>query len=336
MRRARRHVVRTALAHVGRPGWRRWFPALFALALLLAAPALTHAAGAGSDSVSLVWTAPGDDSLTGTATQYDLRVATSPIDETTWDTATPVASVPAPLPAGTTQRTVVHGLTQGVTYWFAIRTVDEAGNWSALSNVVQWDWTMDTAPPSVPTGVLASRSGRSVQLNWSPSPDLDLLGYAVYRAGAASGPWTRVSGATFPGAAWTDASVPSGVKRLYYAVTAEDVSGNESAKSSAVQVNFGGGAKLAIEPVYPNPSRAANSVRIPVDLPDGATSLRVDIVDALGRRVRGMQVNGLLGETTEVQWDGRSDDGRGTPPGIYRAVLVANGSRSSVRLVRLP
>src|SRR5207248_612800 len=109
-------------------------------------------------------------------------------------------------------------------------------------------WALDSAPPSVPTGLHATRSGRSARLDWSASPDADLLGYAIYRATAAAGPFARVSGTVFAGVTWTDAAVPNGVKTLWYAVTASDVSGNESAKSGAVQVSFSGGAKLAIEP----------------------------------------------------------------------------------------
>src|ERR1043166_957856 len=53
-------------------------------------------------SVTLVWTAPGDDSLTGQATRYELRWSLAPINTLAeFDGATAVAGVPLPLPAGT-------------------------------------------------------------------------------------------------------------------------------------------------------------------------------------------------------------------------------------------
>ncbi|MBI4426831.1 MAG: VCBS repeat-containing protein [Candidatus Kerfeldbacteria bacterium] len=88
-----------------------------------------------TNSVALVWTAPGDDGLTGTAASYTLRYATESITEATWSSATAVANVPTPLPAGTTQSTIATGLNPGATYYFALKSKDEAGNESALSNV---------------------------------------------------------------------------------------------------------------------------------------------------------------------------------------------------------
>lgn len=326
---------RAIAAHGARPGWRRWFPALVGLALLLLAPALTHAQTANPDSVSLSWTAPGDDSLTGTATSYDLRYATSPITIDNWSTATIVTSVPAPLPAGSSQTTTVHGLTYGTAYYFAIRSVDDAGNWSGLSNVVMWDWQLDLSPPTVPAGLHAGRSGKTINLTWSPDPDADLLGYSVYRATASGGPFTKVSGAVFPGTSWSDVNVPTNVKAVWYAVTATDVSGNESAKSTALQVTLKGSTALALGPVYPNPSSGAGDVSIPLDVPDSMTDATLVIVDATGRRVRTLQLHGLVAGPVNATWDGRGEDGRVTPPGVYRAMVLSASGRTSVRLVRL-
>src|ERR1051326_6039160 len=76
-------------------------------------------------SVTLVWTAPGDDSLTGQATRYELRWSPAPITTLAeFDGATAVAGVPLPLPAGTVQSADVGGLTPETTYWFALRAGD--------------------------------------------------------------------------------------------------------------------------------------------------------------------------------------------------------------------
>lgn len=88
-----------------------------------------------SNSVTLIWTAPGDDATVGTATSYTVRHSTQPITEATWSSATTVSNPPLPLPAGTTQSMTVTGLNAGVTYYFALKSKDEAGNESLLSNV---------------------------------------------------------------------------------------------------------------------------------------------------------------------------------------------------------
>jgi hypothetical protein len=92
--------------------------------------------GQDSASISLSWVAPGDNNYSGTATTYDLRYSTSPINALNFDLASTASGVPAPSAAGTTENFTVSGLTAGMTYYFAIKTADEVPNWSGLSNTV--------------------------------------------------------------------------------------------------------------------------------------------------------------------------------------------------------
>ena len=87
-------------------------------------------------SVTLRWTAPGDDGATGRAALYDVRVATAPISEATWDAATRVVNEPRPRAAGAVEHFTAEGLFQGTTYYLALRAMDEGGNYAPLSNVV--------------------------------------------------------------------------------------------------------------------------------------------------------------------------------------------------------
>ena len=88
-----------------------------------------------SSSITLTWMAPGDDGSTGTATSYDIRYRTGgSVNDSNWASATQVTGEPAPAVAGTNQSMVVNNLTAGTTYYFAIKTSDEAPNTSAISN----------------------------------------------------------------------------------------------------------------------------------------------------------------------------------------------------------
>lgn len=107
-----------------------------AAVLFVVGSASTSLAASPNASITLEWTAPGDDSLTGRATQYDLRYSLIPILESNFATRTQVTGVPAPQTSGTLERFSVPGLTYGVPYYFAIKTADERGNWSRISNVV--------------------------------------------------------------------------------------------------------------------------------------------------------------------------------------------------------
>jgi subtilisin family serine protease/subtilisin-like proprotein convertase family protein len=94
-------------------------------------------AGTSMSSVTLTFTATGDDGAIGTADFYDLRYSTSPIvTDADFDAAQSATSEPSPQPAGSTESVTVAGLNFGTTYYFALKVVDDGGNVSDLSNVV--------------------------------------------------------------------------------------------------------------------------------------------------------------------------------------------------------
>ena len=96
---------------------------------------LAAATGATPGTVTLTWTAPGDDGNIGTASNYVVRYADSAIvSEFGWLMATDVSTEPTPQPAGSPQTMTLSDLTPGQTYYFAIKTQDEVPNTSGLSN----------------------------------------------------------------------------------------------------------------------------------------------------------------------------------------------------------
>lgn len=103
--------------------------------------------GTTGTSVSVRWTAPGDDGTTGTATSYDVRYSTSAITSANWSTALQATGEPAPATPGTAQSFTISGLSGSRTYYVAVKTTDDAGNISLLSNVVNGT-TSDTVPPA--------------------------------------------------------------------------------------------------------------------------------------------------------------------------------------------
>jgi len=86
-------------------------------------------------SVTLAWTAPGDDTTSGTAARYDVRYSTDEDLWSNWDQAVQATGEPTPIAAGSPQTMTISGLATDSTYYFALRTSDEAGNWSLISNI---------------------------------------------------------------------------------------------------------------------------------------------------------------------------------------------------------
>ena len=99
--------------------------------------AITDFAAAASDmnSVTLTWTATGDDGATGTASAYDVRYSTSAITALNWAQAAQASGEPSPAPAGTSESFTVTSLTPTTTYYFAIKAIDNMGNSSPLSDI---------------------------------------------------------------------------------------------------------------------------------------------------------------------------------------------------------
>lgn len=97
--------------------------------------AVTIAAAMASTSAIVSWNAPGDDGMLGIATEYDIRRSSAPITEANFFSATHYYG-PQPLSAGTFQSSTVTGLTSCTWYYFAMKTKDDQGNWSSISNVL--------------------------------------------------------------------------------------------------------------------------------------------------------------------------------------------------------
>jgi hypothetical protein len=86
-------------------------------------------------TLTLRWTAPGDDGSAGTASAYDLRSSTAPITSSNFNSASQVPGALSPRPAGSQEMIIVTGLPPLATYYFALVSQDEASNRSGLSNV---------------------------------------------------------------------------------------------------------------------------------------------------------------------------------------------------------
>lgn len=88
-----------------------------------------------ANQIALTWTSPGNDGATGRAATYDLRYSTSPIDPGNFDSATKVDHLPSPQSVGASESFEITGLNPATTYYFALKSADEAPNWSPISNL---------------------------------------------------------------------------------------------------------------------------------------------------------------------------------------------------------
>jgi hypothetical protein len=123
--------------------------------------------------VQLNWTSTGDDGMTGLATSYEIRYNTEPVNDSNWENSALVQDVIVPEISGSQQSFIVSGLSGGLTYYFAIKIVDEAGNASPVSNVVDayTDEADNIAPAPVTDLEIINVRPISIELNWTASGD---------------------------------------------------------------------------------------------------------------------------------------------------------------------
>ncbi|MEW6070765.1 MAG: fibronectin type III domain-containing protein, partial [Candidatus Thermoplasmatota archaeon] len=93
------------------------------------------ATNATKTSIELQWSAPGDDGTSGSASSYDIRYNTLEITEANWNSSIQCTGEPTPTVGGTLQKFTVGELTPGTKYYFALKSKDNVGWESNISNI---------------------------------------------------------------------------------------------------------------------------------------------------------------------------------------------------------
>lgn len=172
-----------------------------------------------SRSVALVFTAPGDDGDEGRAAAYDVRYDTKPFTPEDWDDLDQMEGEPDPLAAGDIETFRVLGLLGASDYYFAIKTGDESGNWSEVSNVASATTLSELTPPAAVSDLTAlAVSETSVQLVWTATGDDGFQGTASsYDIRYATSPITEDNWASAARVGATPIPLPAGSEQLYIA-----------------------------------------------------------------------------------------------------------------------
>lgn len=128
----------------------------------------------------------------------------------------------------------ITNVTQGKTYYVALKAYDTSGNLSGFSpEVFLYVPVPDTTPPTVPVNLIANVAGTVVAIKWDSIADATT--YGVYDNG--------IFIATVTKAEYVSGSLAQGVHK--FTIDAVDASNNRSAQSLAKIIN--------IDTVPPNP-----------------------------------------------------------------------------------
>jgi len=207
---------------------------------------LSAETGSSGGRVYLSWTAPGDDGDLGEAAYYLVRYSTDPAQD--WGEFSSLAGSSRTVdgPAGITESDEYGGLFAGVTYYFTLKGVDDAGNVAGISNTASAWAAFDAVPPQAPSGLAVSDApgdeGGNLDLVWSLSPDDgagagDVYGYRVFRrtlnsSYVSTSPYASVGAGI---SSYRDTAATINV-RYYYSVAAFDSTSDSlmSAEASGV------------------------------------------------------------------------------------------------------
>ena len=94
----------------------------------------------------------------------------------------------------------------------------------------EWITPRDDFAPAVPTGLTAVAGVNTIELAWERNTESDFKGYNVYRS-VETGPFEKIT-SLIDAPTYTDRQVEAG-KKYRYAVSAVDLTGNESDRSPA-------------------------------------------------------------------------------------------------------
>ncbi len=91
----------------------------------------------------------------------------------------------------------------------------------------------DIFAPAVPSGLVSIATEDFISISWDANLEKDLAGYRVWRKMEGEDEYILLTTLPIQENAFNDTNVAK-KKRYYYAVTAQDKSGNESPKSESV------------------------------------------------------------------------------------------------------
>jgi len=269
-----------------------------------------------------------------------------------WSSANGATNLPRPSYAGQEDSTVVQGLDPATTYYYVIRTFDEAGNGSGFSNVCVATTDPEVPPPtqncaapaSAPSQFTAAVDSGTVALSWASTSDPLARALHLWRATGSSGPLTLLRTVTVPTqTGYRDTGVQPGRAYRYRATWSDSCGDGPVTASVSVSIPDAGspvsasiaGAKAPAIHAYPNPSTDAVHFVIHVVDPSGER-VQLRLFDPSGRVVADIADGSFPSGDTVISWPRMTRNGDRVAPGYYESIGTIGGSSVRERLILLP
>jgi hypothetical protein len=170
-------------------------------------------------------------------------LADTPITNSNWSTATDVNDEPTPAIAGSSEDMTISGLSDNTTYYFALKSIDDLGNTSGVSNSPSIDMPDTVPPPSTDiSGFTATAGDGQVTLTWTWNAGAEAAGVVIVVSTSgvpqALNEGLQLDRVLNPGTSYTHSGLTNGIT-YYYSAFTYDSSENFSPAISADGVTPG-------------------------------------------------------------------------------------------------
>lgn len=170
-----------------------------------------------------------------------------------------------------------------------------------------------------------------IEVAWEFADMRDVSVIQLQRAPAQVGPWEAVSADYATDGTRTtalDRAVEAGSTYFYRLAVTERNGDVRNLGLAAVQRGVGGVGSAQLFAASPNPAPKATTLGFRISRPE---FVRLQVVDAAGRRVRTLHEGMLAAGEHAKFWDGADESGKAAPAGLYFGVMVTSEGRQSSR-----
>jgi hypothetical protein len=332
-----------------KPRSRPWLALALGAGVVLAAPAASAQTNE-YNSLTALWTAPGDDGATGQVSAYELAYDTRPpgADLSAWWNAVPysqrVSLIPPLAAAGFADSSRIAGLSQGTTYYFMIVARDEAANVSGYSNVATGTTRSCGAPTATPSSFDAEIDSAGVLVHWDAATDPAAMSLHLYRATDSSPAWSLIQSVAPSSTSFRDAQASAGTTYRYRASWAgQEIQGVTCEGPYSAQVivttpaRAGSVAASGSGRIHAYPNPASDNVQVALDVTaPSPIAAKIRVYDLNGHWLATVAEGTFPPGRSVVTWDRSGRTGRKLAPGYYELLGTVGTTRVRERIVLLP
>lgn len=333
---------------------------------------LVASPGNAFGEITLNWSAPGDDDITGKAEYYEIRWLDHQITDANWDSCQSLSYKNTPKYFEELEQATFRTNTIGSEFYFGIKAFDDGGNSSQLSNVaysIPCSYTLSSFPLSISNRIQNSIIvlGENENASDSLDPELDILTQpppsSFYAYTLTEDNYELLAEYRnqldtlinyqlyveniFPDTVtitWDETLLPNYGEQFIGSENMKEIDYIAIIKDTMLNILFSKRDVVSkveeIEEInsyelyqnYPNPFNATTTIRF--QLPSQSYTL-LEVYNILGEKIVTLVNEELAKGSYNIRWNGKNNYGKSVASGIYIYRLITTNYVMSKKMVLL-